>query len=92
MRYGPWVGPAGFMAGRPAMTETKQHMLRIPMPWKGTYYSINWDEMRRGRKIYVIAWFKEFSCLFLRAGWSYRFDKQPEVENYSTDTDPERTV
>ena len=54
--------------------EREERRVRIPMPWKSNYYSINWDEMRRGRKVLFIAWYSKFGCFFLRAGWTYEFD------------------
>lgn len=51
-----------------------EYVLRIPMPWKGDYYAINWDEMRRGRKYFTfIASFNRHSGFQLRAWWSYDF-------------------
>jgi hypothetical protein len=55
-----------------------EYVFRIPMPWKGRYYAINWDEMLIGRRQWMIGVSLSAATAFhLRMGWGYTF---PDVE------------
>lgn len=47
--------------------------IAIPMPWTGRYYCINFDDIRRGRRVFMVAWGVDYGVFFLRMGWAYRF-------------------
>lgn len=63
------------MSCAPTYAHTKQHRLQIPMPWKEQAYSINWDEERRGRPVFLIVWWFEWRAFFMRAGWTHWWDE-----------------
>lgn len=51
---------------------------RIPMPWTGVYYAINWDEMRPGRMWLCFTWWGDFRCKFFGFGLIPYFPAQKE--------------
>lgn len=67
---------APLMSCSPYRKDTKQHRVKIPMPWKRLAYCINVDGMQRGRPTFFIVWWTEFGAFFMRAGWFYQWDAQ----------------
>ncbi len=56
------------------MYKPKRHVIRIPMPWKQVGYAIDYDEMCRGRKSFCIAWYKQYGCLHMQFGMTFKPD------------------
>jgi hypothetical protein len=54
----------------PRLRTTKDHVLRLPMPWRRRIWSVNSDAVLVGHPRLVIAWYVEFGCFFLRIGWT----------------------
>lgn len=57
--------------------KTSHKAITIPMPWKQVGYSINHDQMRRGRKLLRIDWFTEYGVFNIRIGMIFVADNAP---------------
>jgi hypothetical protein len=54
----------------PRLSTTKDHKLRIRLPWKRRMWSINDDNLRLGHPTLIVGWYCEFGCFFFRLGWT----------------------